>query len=112
MITGGQIELCEVVVTAPDPEWLYEFARSLVADRLASNAHNFEPVRSAYRWDGELRERTEGRVALHTRRSLVARIVERAEKDHPYMVPSVSARPIYDGNPRYLEWIAAETRQG
>jgi hypothetical protein len=36
-------ELCEVVITAPDPDWLYSFARKLVEDRLAASAHNFTP---------------------------------------------------------------------
>jgi periplasmic divalent cation tolerance protein len=60
-------ELCEVVITAPDPDWLYSFARKLVEDRLAASAHNFTPVRSIYRWQGQVHERTEGRVSLNTR---------------------------------------------
>jgi periplasmic divalent cation tolerance protein len=55
--------LCEVVITAPDPEWLKSFSRKLVEDRLAASAHNFAPVRSVYRWHGEIYERTEGRVS-------------------------------------------------
>lgn len=31
-------ELCEVVITAPDPDWLHGFARSLVEDGLAAPA--------------------------------------------------------------------------
>lgn len=103
------VELCEVVITAPDPEWLREFTRALVVDRLASNVHNFAPVRSTYRWAGEVHDRTEGRAALHTRRALIPVIVERAATAHPYDVPSVSARPIYDGSPTYLAWIREQT---
>ena len=102
-------ELCEVVITAPDPDWLYAFARSLVADGLAASAHNFTPVRSVYTWEGQVHERTEGRVSVHTRRDRVADIVARAKREHPYQVPGVSARPIIDGNPDYLAWIAAQT---
>jgi periplasmic divalent cation tolerance protein len=104
-------ELCEVVITAPDPDWLRRFTRELVDRRLCSNVHNFSPIHSIYRWQGEVHERTEGRASLHTRRELVAVIVEHAQERHPYQVPSISARPIYDGNPEYLEWIAAETQQ-
>jgi hypothetical protein len=56
-------ELCEVVITAPDPDWLLEFSRQLVTDGLCASAHNFQPVRSVYRWRGEVHERTEGRVS-------------------------------------------------
>jgi periplasmic divalent cation tolerance protein len=102
-------ELCEVVITAPDPDWLYTFARSLVADGLAASAHNFAPIRSIYTWQGQVHERTEGRVSVHTRRERVADIVARAKREHPYEIPGVSARPIIDGNPDYLAWIAAQT---
>ena len=110
MSAYSDIELCEVVITAPDAEWLLGLARSLVENRLASNVHNFVPVRSVYRWAGEVRERTEGRAALHTRRSLIPAIVELATLDHAYAVPSISARPIYDGSPEYLRWIEEQTR--
>src|SRR5262249_24868312 len=105
-------ELCEVVITAPDPDWLYSFARALVEDRLAASAHNFTPVRSIYRWQGQVYERAEGRVSLHTRRGRVAHIVARAKREHPYEVPGVSARPIIDGDPDYLNWIDEQTATG
>jgi len=102
-------ELCEVVITAPGPEWLKDFSRALVTDGLCASAHNFSPVQSIYRWRGEIHERREGRVSLHTSRSRVPEIVARAKREHPYEVPGVSARPITDGNPDYLAWIEQET---
>jgi periplasmic divalent cation tolerance protein len=102
-------ELYEVVITAPDPEWLLAFTRKLVEDGMAASVHNFTPVRSIYRWQGEIYERTEGRASIHTTRSRIAEIVERAKREHPYDVPGISARPIIDGNPDYLAWIMAET---
>ena len=105
-------ELCEVVITAPDPDWLYSFARTLVEDRLAASAHNFTPIRSIYRWQGQVYERAEGRVSVHTSCERVAEIVARARREHPYEVPGVSTRPIIDGNPDYLAWIAKETDTG
>lgn len=103
------IELCEVVITAPDRDWLYDFTRQLVDDRLCSSAHNFAPVRSVYRWKGTVHERHEGRASLHTQRAQVQEIVRRAREQHPYEVPGISTRPINDGNPDYLHWIATET---
>lgn len=102
-------ELCEVVITAPDPGWLQNFSRKLVEDGLCASVHNFTPVLSIYRWHGKIYERTEGRASLHTSRGRVAEIVERAKQEHPYEVPGVSVRPIVDGNPDYLAWIAQET---
>lgn len=86
-------ELCEVVITAPDPDWLKDFSRKLVEDGLCASVHNFTPVRSIYRWRGEIHERTEGRASMHTSRGRIAEIVDRAKKEHPYEVPGISARP-------------------
>jgi periplasmic divalent cation tolerance protein len=105
-------ELCEIVITAPDTEWLTSLTRQLVHEGLCASAHNFAPVRSIYRWRGEVHERTEGRASLHTRRSLVPAIVARVRAAHPYEVPGISARPIVDGNPDYLRWMRDETEQG
>lgn len=104
--------ICELVITAPDPDWLRHFVRDLVADRLAASAHSFSPVVSNYRWEGKVHERVEGRASLHTRQSSIPQIVKRAKLVHPYLVPSISARPIIDGSPEYLDWIVAETRGG
>jgi periplasmic divalent cation tolerance protein len=102
-------DLCELVITAPDPEWLLGLTRRLVAEGLCASAHNFAPIRTVYRWQGQVVERTEGRASLHTRTVLVEQIVERVKAEHPYEVPGISARPIIDGNLDYLRWIRAET---
>ena len=95
-------EVCEAIVTAPDPDWLVEFTRQLVIDRLCASGHNFAPIRTLYRWQGQVHDTTEGRVALRTRRSLLPQIVDRAKWEHPSEVPSVVAVPIIDGGPDYL----------
>jgi len=105
-------ELCEVVITAPDPDWLKDFSRKLIERRLCASAHNFAPVQSIYRWHGEIYERTEGRVSLHTRRDRVPEIIALARREHPYEVPGISTRMITGGNPDYLAWITQETAPG
>lgn len=103
-------EYCEVVVTAEDAEWLAGFTRTLVEERLAACGHQVQTIRSVYRWQGEVHDEPEARVALHTRRSLVPAIVARAEQLHPYEIPCVLAMPVVGGNPAYLQWISEETR--
>lgn len=68
-------QICEVVVTAADGEWLAGFTRRLVEDRLAACGQQTAAIRSIYRWDGAVHDDPEARVALHTRASLVERIV-------------------------------------
>lgn len=104
-------EFCEVIVTSDDADWLAEHTRRLVIDRLAACGHISAPIRSIYRWDGQVQDDTEARVALHTRASLVPAIIDRTNAEHSYDVPCVIALPISEGNPAYLVWIAASTRQ-
>jgi periplasmic divalent cation tolerance protein len=105
-------DICEVVITAADPSWLASFTRRLVDDRLAACGQQIAEIRSIYRWDGAVQDDPEARVALHTRLSLVDRIVERADAEHPYAVPCVLALPVVGGNPAYLEWVRRETLDG
>lgn len=98
-------EVCEVVITAPDSEWLASFTRRLVADQICASGHCISPIRSIYRWQGVIHDEAEARVVLHTRTALVPEIIERARREHPYEVPCVIALPIRSGNPAYLEWI-------
>jgi periplasmic divalent cation tolerance protein len=102
-------EVCEVVITAPDPDWLADFTHKLVLDRLCATGHNFAQIRSIYRWRGQVYDKPEARVALRTRRSLLPQIIERTKQEHPYEVPSVVALPIIDGNPDYIGWILDQT---
>lgn len=104
-------DCCEVVITAEDAGWLADLTRDLVERRLAACGHQITAIRSIYRWDGAVRDDPEARVALHTRRSLVAEIVDHARAVHPYDVPCVIALPLVGGNTEYLDWVRTETRR-
>ena len=101
--------ICEVVVTADDEGWLLELTRAMVRDRLVACGQHLTPVRSVYRWQGEIEESVETRVALHTRSSLVPAVIERVRVDHPYDVPCVIALPVEQANPDYLAWVLEST---
>ena len=103
-------EVCEVVITAPDADWLASFTRRLVEDRLCAAGDNLASIRSIYRWQGTIYDQAEARVALHTRRALVPEIVARTNQEHSYEVPCVIATAIDTGNPAYIDWILTETR--
>lgn len=99
----------EVSITAEDAEWLAEFTRSLVEARLCASGNLVASIRSIYRWQGEIYDKPEARVALHTVREHIPEILRRVKAEHSYVVPGVVVIPIRDGNPEYLAWIVAET---
>ena len=102
-------DICEVIITAPDADWLAQFTTDLVLEHLAACGHNITPITSIYRWHGEIYDVSEARVALHTRTALVDKIVARTIRAHPYEVPCVIATDVVAGNPTYLEWVRSET---
>jgi periplasmic divalent cation tolerance protein len=103
-------ECVEIVVTADDANWLADWTRSLVEDRLVACGHNITSIRAIYRWESKVHDDPQARVALHTRAELVPEIVARADRDHADDVPCVIALPINGGHPEYLKWVHEETR--
>ena len=104
-------DVCEIVVTGSDSEWLSGYTRTLVAERLVACGHQLAAIRSIYRWEGVVHEGAEARVALHPRRSLVPEVVARTSELHPYDVPYVIGLSIVGGDPDYLRWVVRETRE-
>lgn len=103
-------DVCEVVITGPDADSLAALTRTLVDEHLCACGQITAPVRSVYRWRGEVCDDAEARAALHTRVDLVDAIVARVAAVHPYEVPCVLALPVVGGLPAYLDWVRAETR--
>jgi periplasmic divalent cation tolerance protein len=102
-------DVCEVVITAPDADWLASFVRSLVEQRLCASGHITDPIRSIYRWQGQIEDQSEAHVVMHTRLNLVPAIVAETTTKHPYVVPCVVAKPIVAGSQDYIQWILDET---
>jgi periplasmic divalent cation tolerance protein len=102
-------EICEIVITAPDADWLVDFTRRLVEDRLVAGAHIIDRVRSIYHWNDAVHDTHEARAALRTRIALFEIVLERVVKEHPYATPSVNALPISASNPKYREWVLRQT---
>ena len=100
-------ELCEVVITAPDPEWAAAFTRKLVEARLAACGHQF-PIRSIYRWDGSIHDNAETRIALHTQHQHVAQIRQLTDETHPYDVPGFLVQAV-SASPEYERWVIEST---
>jgi periplasmic divalent cation tolerance protein len=102
--------ICEVVITAPDSEWLADLTRKLVERRLVAGSHQIETVRSIYRWKSEIHDVHEARVTLRTRLTLFDEIAETARAFHPYVTPSIVAVPLVASTDEYRRWVLEETR--
>jgi len=67
------------------------------------------PIRSVYTWHGEVYDKHESIVALHTRASPFDAIAALTRAEHPYDVPCVLSVPISNASPSYREWVLTST---
>ncbi|MFJ8931772.1 divalent-cation tolerance protein CutA [Streptomyces sp. NPDC102364] len=101
-------EVCAVLITAPDAEWLKSLVRKLVNDRLCAVGH-VSPVSTTYRWKGEVHDAGEALATLRTVPDRVPEITARTLEEHPYEVPSIITMPISDATPAYRAWIIEQS---
>jgi periplasmic divalent cation tolerance protein len=83
-------------------------ARKLVDERLAACVTVVMPVRSYYRWEGEVQDAAEWLLIIKTSRGLVPKLRQSLESVHSYQVPELIALPIVEGSPNYLAWMTGE----
>ena len=98
-----------VLITHP-VEGASDFARSLVDAGLAACV-NLLPVRSVFRWQGEIEEEAEVMLVAKTTEPRLAELEARLADLHPYDVPECIALAPDRVETQYLEWLGAETRR-
>lgn len=99
-----------VYMTAPDADEARRIGRVLVEERLAACVNVLDGMNSLYWWEGAVQDDREAVLIAKTRSSLLDALTERVKALHPYTCPCVVALPIVGGNPAYLDWLGAETR--
>lgn len=101
---------CCQVTTAVDEESLAEeLAAAIVAERLAACAQILGPVRSVYRWEGDVRHTREWLVVAKTTIARLPQLTARIRALHRYEVPEIVSVAIASGDRDYLGWIRRET---
>lgn len=98
-----------VYITAETMEEAEMLAEALIEERLAACVNILPEIRSVYRWQGGIERDTEVALIVKSQQTLVERLTKRVTDLHSYDVPCVVAWPILDGQPDYLNWVAAET---
>jgi periplasmic divalent cation tolerance protein len=101
-----------VLVTAPAEEEAARIARALVEEGLCACASVVGPVRSIYKWEGQVCDDVESLIVMKTRRALFARLEARVRQLHSYDVPEVIGLDVAAGSEPYLRWIDEVTAGG
>lgn len=97
-----------VLNTCSSAEEAESLARKLVEQHLAACVSVVSPVKSFYRWKGEIANDTEWLLLIKTSRGLFDQIKTVLETSHTYELPEVIALPIVEGAPNYLAWLDRE----
>jgi len=98
-----------IYITAKDEIEAREIAAHLLGERLVACANIF-PIKSIYRWKGEVREEGEVAMIVKTRKELVDSAIKEVRRLHSYDVPCIVCYEIVKGHEGYLNWIDEETR--
>ena len=80
--------------------------RTVVEERLAACVNILAPVRSFYRWQGEVRRADEVAAIIKTSRDKADALIDRIIEMHSYDVPCVVTWPVDKVPESYARWVA------
>ena len=98
-----------MLTNCPDEAVADRIALALVEQSLAACVNQLAPVRSVYRWQGNIERATEVPLLIKTTRERYGDVEAAIRQLHPYDVPEIIALPIAAGHATYLRWIESET---
>ena len=96
-------------VMAANEDEAEKIAMALVEEKLAACVNIVGPVRSIYRWHGEIENASESMLVIKTSRRHFSRIERRVHELHSYEVPEVVAVALAAGSEPYISWLAEST---
>jgi len=115
-MAGGAVEAPAVtaysivLVTIGSADEGERIAAALVGEELAACVNVIGPIRSIYRWEGQVQRDEEVLLVIKTRTALVGAVELRVRTLHSYQTPEIIAVPIVAGSAPYLDWLARATR--
>jgi periplasmic divalent cation tolerance protein len=99
-----------VFVMAANEDEAQRIAQALVAERLAACVNITGPVRSIYRWRGEIENASEYMLVIKTSKRHFSKLERRVRELHSYEVPEIVAVTLVQGSKPYVAWLAESTR--
>ncbi|SDM85148.1 divalent cation tolerance protein [Allokutzneria albata] len=97
-----------VFTTLDSADAAEDLARSLVTEGLAACVQVVGPVRSVYRWRGEVCVDQEWQLVIKTAEERMEALTKHVRAHHSYEVPELVAVPITAGSADYLDWISEQ----
>lgn len=85
--------------------------RAMVEEKLAACVNLLGPVRSIYRWKGEIETANEAAAIFKTTDELASDLIARIAALHSYEVPCIVACPIEKIVGAYADWVEDSVRK-
>ena len=101
-------ELILVLTTMPDDSRADGLARALVEEGLAACVNVHAPMRSVYRWQGQIEIEPERQIVIKTTRASLAAVEARLGALHPYELPELVVIGA-NGSEAYVKWVRDAT---
>jgi periplasmic divalent cation tolerance protein len=102
-------ELILVISTVETADDADRIARALVDQSLAACVQIDGPIRSHYRWSGQVETATEYRLMIKSSRAAWPRLLEKLAKMHPYDEPEIITLTVSDAAAGYRDWVIDQT---
>ena len=96
-----------VLTTVGDKQHADTLAEQLLERRLAACVNIVGPVRSIYRWQGQIERADEYLLILKTTADCAAKLPSILKNLHPYDLPECIEVAIPSGSQEYLDWVAS-----
>ncbi len=97
-----------VYMTAADEKEAAAIGTMLIERKLAACVNILGPIRSMYRWEGEVRNDPEVAFIAKTNAAKLDDLTAAVRDLHSYDCPCVAAIPVNAGNPAFLAWVRDE----
>lgn len=104
------VRMLLVLTTLPDEATASRIGRDLVERGLAACVSIGAPVRSIYRWQGEVEQALEVPLSIKTRVDRYDELEPVLCAAHPYELPEIIALPVERGLVDYLHWVGEMTQ--
>jgi len=101
-----------VLTTLSNEQQAEKLAAALVERRLAACVNIVGPIRSIYRWKGNVERESELLLIIKTTTDQASRLASAFEELHPYELAEQIELSVEGGSEEYLSWIAGSVQEG
>ena len=103
-------DLIAVYTTVSNGEQAQLLVSAAIESNLAACVQS-EPIRSTYRWQGQIERQDEIRLLFKTTRPAYQKLEKLLLELHPYELPAIFAVPVYAASLEYTQWVKSACQQ-